>query len=44
MVTAFDVQYGKPHPEPYLMCFEKRRIKAHEAIVIENAPWEWKPE
>lgn len=38
MVTAFDVKYGKPHPEPYLMGLEKAGVKAHEAIVVENAP------
>ena len=38
MVTAFDVKYGKPNPEPYLMGLEKAGVKANEAIVIENAP------
>lgn len=38
MVTAFDVKYGKPHPEPYLMGLEKAGVKANEAFVIENAP------
>jgi len=38
MVTAFDVKYGKPHPEPYLMGLEKAGVKTHEAIVVENAP------
>ena len=38
MVTAYDVQYGKPHPEPYLMGLKKANVKADEAIVIENAP------
>lgn len=38
MVTAFDVKYGKPHPEPYLMGLKKGNIKPEEAIVIENAP------
>ncbi len=38
MVTAFDVKYGKPHPEPYLMGLEKAGIAPHEAIVVENAP------
>lgn len=38
MVTAFDVKYGKPDPEPYLMALRKARIKANEAIVVENAP------
>ena len=38
MVTAFDVKYGKPNPEPYLMALEKGGVKPNEAIVIENAP------
>ena len=38
MVTAFDVKYGKPDPEPYLMALKKGGIEAGEAVVIENAP------
>lgn len=38
MVTAFDVKYGKPHPEPYLMALKKGGLKAEEAVVVENAP------
>ncbi|MDR2533537.1 MAG: HAD-IA family hydrolase [Tannerellaceae bacterium] len=38
MVTGFDVQIGKPHPEPYLMGLRKAGAEASEAIVIENAP------
>ena len=38
MVTAFDVKYGKPNPEPYLMALKKAGINANQAIVIENAP------
>lgn len=38
MVTAFDVKYGKPNPEPYLMALQKAGIQANEAIVVENAP------
>lgn len=38
MVTAFDVKYGKPNPEPYLMGLQKAGIKPNEAIVVENAP------
>lgn len=38
MVTAFDVTYGKPHPEPYLIGLQKAGVNANEAIVIENAP------
>lgn len=38
MVTAFDVKYGKPNPEPYLMGLKKAGVQAHEALVVENAP------
>jgi HAD superfamily hydrolase (TIGR01509 family) len=38
MVTASDVVYGKPHPEPYLMGLQKAGVQAHEALVVENAP------
>ncbi|MDR3062018.1 MAG: HAD-IA family hydrolase [Dysgonamonadaceae bacterium] len=38
MVTAYDVQYGKPHPEPYLMGLEKSGVMPDEAVVVENAP------
>ena len=39
MVTAFDVEIGKPHPEPYLMGLEiAGNLKPNQALVIENAP------
>ena len=38
MITAHDVQYGKPNPEPYLKALEKGGFLPEEAIVIENAP------
>lgn len=39
MVTAFDVVYGKPHPEPFLMGLQKGgNLASNQAIVIENAP------
>jgi len=38
MVTAFDVQFGKPHPEPYLMALKKSGLNPWEVLVIENAP------
>ena len=38
MVTAFDVKYGKPDPEPYLMGLKKAGAEPNQAIVIENAP------
>ena len=38
MVTAFDVKYGKPNPEPYLMALQKAKIEPWQAVVIENAP------
>lgn len=38
MITAYDVKYGKPDPEPYLMALKKGNLSPSEAIVIENAP------
>ena len=38
MVTAFDVKYGKPHPEPYLIGLTKAGVHSNEAFVVENAP------
>ena len=38
-VCGSDVQNGKPHPEPYLKAMAKLRIKPHEAVVFENAPF-----
>lgn len=38
MVTAFDVKYGKPHPEPYLMALKKSGLQPWEVLVVENAP------
>lgn len=39
VVSAKDVQHGKPHPEPYLMGLEKAgHLAPWEAIVVENAP------
>lgn len=38
MVSAKDVNHGKPHPEPYQMGLAKHNIKPEDAIVIENAP------
>ena len=36
--SAFDIKFGKPNPDPYLMALEKGGLKPNEAIVIENAP------
>lgn len=38
IISAFDVQNGKPHPEPYLKALERAGIHPWEAVVIENAP------
>jgi haloacid dehalogenase superfamily, subfamily IA, variant 3 with third motif having DD or ED len=38
MVTAFDVKYGKPNPEPYLMALKKSGLNPWEVLVVENAP------
>ncbi len=38
MVTGFDVTYGKPDPEPYLMAMHKAAVHPDETMVVENAP------
>ena len=38
IVTADDVQYTKPAPEPYLKAAEILGVAPEECIVIENAP------
>ncbi len=38
MVTAFDVEHGKPHPEPYFKGLAKTSSLNYQAIVVENAP------
>lgn len=38
MVTGFDVKFGKPNPEPYLMGMKKAGIQPWEGLVVENAP------
>ena len=38
MITAFDVSYGKPNPEPYLKAWERSGLPKEECCVIENAP------
>lgn len=38
MVTAYDVKFGKPHPEPYLKALKKSGLQPWEVVVIENAP------
>ena len=38
IVSGFDVQHGKPDPEPYLVGLRKTGVPPWEAIVIENAP------
>lgn len=39
IVCGCDVHNGKPHPEPYLKALQKLKINAHEALVLENAPF-----
>ncbi len=38
MITAYDVEHGKPNPEPYLKAWERSGLKKEECCVIENAP------
>lgn len=37
-VTAHDVKYGKPSPEPFLKGLEIVGVSAEEAIAVDNAP------
>lgn len=38
MVTSFDVQHGKPQPDPYFMGMKKVHATPEECVVVENAP------
>lgn len=38
VVTCYDVEHGKPMPDPYLMGLKKAGVSAAEAVVVENAP------
>ena len=38
IITAYDVQRGKPNPAPYLMGMERCATRPWETIVVENAP------
>ncbi len=38
MITAFDVEQGKPHPEPYLKALYRSGLAPWQVVVIENAP------
>ncbi|WOF22898.1 HAD-IA family hydrolase [Microbacterium betulae] len=38
LVTADDVEHGKPHPDPYLRGAEALRVPVHACAVFEDAP------
>ncbi|KAF8663502.1 hypothetical protein AX16_001068 [Volvariella volvacea WC 439] len=38
LVTADDVQYGKPYPDPYLLGAQKLGVKPENCVVFEDAP------
>ena len=38
MITALDIQRGKPAPEPYLAAWHKSQLPKQQCFVIENAP------
>jgi sugar-phosphatase len=38
LVTASDIQYGKPHPEPYLRGAQSVEVPPAACVVIEDAP------
>ena len=37
-ITADDIQYGKPHPEPYLMAAERFEVAPSQMLVLEDSP------
>lgn len=39
VVTADDVERGKPHPESYLRAVSKLGVRPQAALVVENAPY-----
>lgn len=38
IISSFDVQKGKPDPEPYLKAWERSGFRKEECVVVENAP------
>ncbi len=38
VITALDLERGKPHPDPYLEVLKRANLKPWEAFVVENAP------
>ncbi|MBQ2189469.1 MAG: YggS family pyridoxal phosphate-dependent enzyme [Paludibacteraceae bacterium] len=38
IISSYDVQYGKPNPEPYLKAWKRSGWKKEECFVVENAP------
>ncbi len=38
MLTALNVERGKPYPDPYLAAIKRSGLNPWEAVVIENAP------
>lgn len=38
LVSSEDVQFSKPHPQPYQLLLQHLEVKSEQALVIENAP------
>jgi HAD superfamily hydrolase (TIGR01509 family) len=38
LVTSEDVQFSKPHPQPYQLLLQQLQVRPEQALVIENAP------
>ena len=38
IISAFDVEHGKPSPEPYLKAWERCGFAKEECMIVENAP------
>lgn len=38
LVSSEDVQFSKPHPQPYQLLLQQLQVRPDQALVIENAP------
>jgi HAD superfamily hydrolase (TIGR01509 family) len=38
LVSSEDVQFSKPHPQPYNLLLQRLQVRPEQALVIENAP------
>jgi len=38
IISGADVKQGKPHPEPYLIAWQRSQLPKENCVVVENAP------